>query len=361
MRKLLFVALLLAVAFAGVGRDALRAGTACTRKWQASTVPPVPNGLPTALNGVAAVSRNDVWAVGQHGVPEHTLIEHWDGRSWRMAISPPGVLSGIAAHSSHDVWAVGTTTTTARKSRPLIEHWDGRRWKIMQGANAPASQLYGVAAVSPTDVWAVGGSFSARRVWSTFVEHWDGHRWTQVPSPADQTPLDGLVALSADDVWAVGWSVGENGDHEGIQHWDGSSWSVALTRRFRDGGWYPSLSGVAGTSRNDIWAVGNAAAGPLAEHWNGSDWRPVPIPFAHFASRARNKVDSALGGVVALSPTNVWAVGFGMEHWNGRSFTVSNVTQNADLHDVSAVSANDLWAVGEASYQPLALHYACVK
>jgi hypothetical protein len=285
--------------------------------WRVSASPPVPDGT---LEAVAAVSAGDVWAVGRRGSsPEQTLVERWNGKEWRVLASRGGVLMDVAAVSSSDVWAVGTTTRLATASRPLIEHWDGRKWTIMTGARAPATQLYGVAAVSSSDVWAVGGTDRGDG-WTTFIEHWDGHLWKRVAGPPGQEPLDALAPFSSSDIWAVGWSVGEHGDHEGIQHWDGTSWQTALTRHFGKPNeyWYPGLSGVDGTSSHDLWVVGDAAAGPLVEHWDGVAWREVPIPFAHFAPRYDAKVDSSLNGVVALSATDVWAVGFGIEHWNGR-------------------------------------------
>ncbi len=68
------------------------------------------------LNGIAAVSATDVWAVGRYGDSngdEHTLIEHWNGSSWSAIPSPnPGGqsqgLSSVAAVSASDVWAVGS-------------------------------------------------------------------------------------------------------------------------------------------------------------------------------------------------------------------------------------------------------------
>jgi hypothetical protein len=52
---------------------------------------PSPNSGATdydVLNGVAAISPNDVWAVGNFmstgGTGQQSLIEHWDGVQWRI-------------------------------------------------------------------------------------------------------------------------------------------------------------------------------------------------------------------------------------------------------------------------------------
>src|SRR5205085_8696320 len=81
-----------------------------------SNVPSPNQGRSTSwLGGVAAVSANDVWAVGYSGCCDraNSLIEHWDGSTWKIVPSPnPGAydneLNGAAAVSANDVWAVGT-------------------------------------------------------------------------------------------------------------------------------------------------------------------------------------------------------------------------------------------------------------
>jgi hypothetical protein len=87
----------------------------CGPDW--TTVPsPNPGAYSNSLNGVAAVSSTDVWAVGYsydyYGGGSDSLIEHWDGTAWTTVPSPnPGTalnyLNGVAAVSSNDVWAVG--------------------------------------------------------------------------------------------------------------------------------------------------------------------------------------------------------------------------------------------------------------
>ena len=58
---------------------------------------PSPNGTDlntNTLNGVAAVSVNDVWAVGSYfnnrtDVNELALTEHWNGSAWKIVFPPP--------------------------------------------------------------------------------------------------------------------------------------------------------------------------------------------------------------------------------------------------------------------------------
>ena len=60
------------------------------------------------LHGVAAVTSNDVWAVGDRAAA--ALTEHWNGSTWSIVPSPTisGSLHGVAAVAANDVWAVGS-------------------------------------------------------------------------------------------------------------------------------------------------------------------------------------------------------------------------------------------------------------
>jgi hypothetical protein len=139
------------------------------------------------LTGVAAVSANDVWAVGDSlctsatcgatdndTAPPEALIEHWNGTNWKVVPSPIlgsyGQLNGIAAVSASNVWAVGekgfrrNSYGSFSPFGTLIEQWDGTGWNIVSSPNLGSSpgssenELTGVAAVSASDVWAVGSS-----------------------------------------------------------------------------------------------------------------------------------------------------------------------------------------------------------
>jgi hypothetical protein len=124
----------------------------------------------SVLHGVAAVSADDVWAVGYYGPPplgsKQTLAEHWDGSSWTIVPTPDfpddslSYLQGVAALSAGDVWAVGYYRRTANAgSQTLVVHWDGKSWAIVSTPTPRvASYLYGITAVAADDVWAVGYS-----------------------------------------------------------------------------------------------------------------------------------------------------------------------------------------------------------
>lgn len=114
-------------------------GTAWT---QAAT--PSPGYTGNALSAVAAVSSALAWAVGSYQVfkptgeiPTKTLLLQWNGTRWTRVTSPdPGAgvstLNGVAAASASDAWAVGYYQPQPNggpvPSTTLMMHWNGTAW-----------------------------------------------------------------------------------------------------------------------------------------------------------------------------------------------------------------------------------------
>jgi hypothetical protein len=135
-----------------------------------------------------------------------------------------------------------------------------------------------------------------------------------------------------------------------------------------------SLASVAAVTDNDVWTVGWAfnaqlnAYRTITEHWNGTRWSLVRSP------NATNGYNF-LNGVSVVTANDVWAVGQAangstyntlVEHWNGVAWSIvpsPNVADNSNiLEAISVVSANDIWAVGYSSdsnfnNHPLTIHW----
>ncbi len=318
------------------------------------------------LPAVAAISANDVWAVGDYsnGDIHQTLVEHWDGNSWSVVNSPNAGTGGnnfigVAAISANDMWAVGYYDN-GTSYQTLVEHWDGTAWAIVHSPSVGthSSFLSRVAAISANDVWAVG-FYDNGPAFLTLVEHWDGNSWSVANSPNTGTHdnyLYGVAAISANDVWAVGYYDNGNGTTSQtlVEHWDGNSWSVANSPNV--GTHDNNLVGVAAISANDVWAVGDYSNGDihqtLVEHWDGNSWSVVNSPNAGTGG-------NNLAGVAATSANDMWAVGYYengtsyqtlVEHWDGNSWGIvyspNGSTHGNNLVGVAATSANGVWAVG---------------
>jgi hypothetical protein len=312
--------------------------------WNGSTwsVTPTPDG-PNDVNwllGADAVASNNVWSVGFSATnpPEQsfrrTLIERWNGGSWSVVPSPnptpplsggpvSNELFGVAAVSANDVWAVGQSVDFGA-GRTLIVHWNGTGWSTVP---SPSPGTYGwlrsVSALSASDVWAVG-THHVNGSQLTLIVHWNGSAWSVVPSPNDgpfTQELFRVRALSADDVWAVGYHLAVFGFNQVYQttilHWNGSAWSVVPSPDVNQLSNY--LWSVDGTSPNDAWAVGFFDTGnelqTMTQHWDGLSWTIVPSP------NASTDIDE-LTDVAAVSPTDVWAVGQSFGFFTFDTFTL---------------------------------------
>ncbi len=281
---------------------------------------PSPNPQPNdVLLGVTAVSPTDIWAVGETWSAKYEvffpLAEHWDGQAWSVVstadlASGSGSFSNVAAVSADDVWAVGTQFSGpgygARST--LVEHWDGTSWQVVASPNpGNGSYLSSVTTISTDDVWAVGSSYVKSKSTVTLTEHWDGSQWSVVQSPdVDiEDSLESVSAVDATDVWAVGDyfedTSGGSLTFTLTEHFDGTRWSVVASPSPTDDN---NLLAVTAVGSDDVWAVGGAAAtqAALVEHWDGTQWNVAQEPYRHGS-------DNFLYAVDAGPAPGVWAAG----------------------------------------------------
>ena len=289
---------------------------------------PSPGTIYNALSSVASVSATDVWAVGSfnNGVAQ-TLVLHWDGISWEVIPSPNvgtqgSALSGVTTLSPTDAWAVGLAYPAVGVSRTLIEHWDGVSWKVVRSPSSGTTwnQLYGVSASSATDIWAVGHLYSGTDPSQTLIERWNGLRWTRVRSPTTQegSILVGVSSVSSTDAWAVGFRDEAGSPLTLALRWNGTRWRPVSTPHV---GVESVLYGVDALSPDFAWAVGRytasdgAAPRTLIEFWDGTAWTVFPSPNVGTAN-------NELQGVSALSEAEAWAVFYYSDTQTGAARTL---------------------------------------
>jgi hypothetical protein len=338
---------------------------------------PSPGTISNQLEGVAANSPADVWAVGGYGSldGQGTLAEHFDGAAWRRVPTPnmtedQNAFHAVSAVSATDVWAVGSWGRPLGDStefQPLIEHWDGHAWRIVDGAtNGSQGNLTGVAAISADDVWAVGDSYSIRSGNGLLFEHWDGTSWTSVAAPTQNIVSDPGYRVSAvgpNDVWVVGLSYDEDADtdHPVFYHWDGISWEIVPGPEVDSG--YHVRFALTAVASDDVWAAVNRIscvcdeAALVLEHWDGTAWSVAPNPpvkvsyYAQLAMASSSSDDIWVVGQVEGS-----GAGFS-QHWDGTSWTtirVGNGRSAQDLLGAGALPSRQVFAVGDAPGRSLA-------
>jgi hypothetical protein len=262
----------------------------------------------------------------------------------------------------------------------------------------PANTNYGVmrdvAVVSSDDVWAVGStaqyvgplqSTGGPQIW-----HFDGAAWEMVATPFPQlyagsggVSLEAVAAVSANDVWAAGTKLAQDplsgfvGSQVFVIHWDGSSWSEVSAPSTPSGASGAIVRDIEVIAADDIWFVGDwnipsACRESLALHWDGSSFTRYSTPC--------NGLPGAGGGfgleaVSAVSSDDVWAVGGSGDgdfpytpvyiiHFDGSSWTHFEHTAPGYGHrlwGVEAIANDDVWAVGQYfdayGYHAYAVHW----
>jgi hypothetical protein len=258
---------------------------------------PSPGSHFNELRAVDASGPNDVWAVGRtaSGSGDRPLVVHFDGSEW-LEVAPPdeitGVLNGVAAISSSDVWAVGSVgDPAALLEEPVILHWDGTLWSAVDPGRAVGqarSALLDIVAAGTDDLWVAGYLRN-----QPLLVRYFGQEWSRL-DVSSRGPANAIRPVSSTDAWAVG---------EPLLRFDGTEWIEGDALRSSD-----ELFGVASVSAEDVWTVGLRAVGDEGRgratvlRFDGESWIDVQGPSIPGSD--------ALLGVDALPDGTVLAVGY---------------------------------------------------
>ena len=215
-------------------------------------------------------------------------------------------------------------------------------WTVVSVPPARQSAiLSSVSAASDSNAWAVGHTVNSGGYPGPLADHWNGTSWQQTTVPnngssINKISLSAVSAATTTDAWTVGISYTQQQyQHPLAYHWDGRSWTQISTNT--DGASFSGQLGVADIGTGNAWAVGYGL-----EHWNGTSWSVMPAPPA---------APAALTGVTSSSSSSVWAVGgSAILFWNGTSWTTvsgADPSSSSVLYGVSTrPGAAPTWAVG---------------
>jgi len=363
--------------------EASLAATPCTSGWQVVDSPN-PGPISNSLLGLDQGSGGEIWAVGSYSQTGafHTLTQRWSGGEWQTVASPDGnpgysSLASVAIVSSNDVWAVGRSSDL-NSPLTLTEHWDGSSWSVVASPALTESYLSDVAVITSANVLAVGKYNPRGDYDQPLMLRWSGTSWSKVTLPnvsGTNNYLDRLVVIAANDIWAVGerTSISYN-VVPFMLHWDGTSWQLTdgPTRSGFIGLYNQFFNSISAVTSNDVWAVGvfvdssNEVNG-FVMHWDGTRWLYVPDP------TYQDQPFKSVQAVTALAANDVWVAGYTnvagpllFAHWDGSSWSVPLVVANLtrpQVNDMIALSATELWAVGRqgdnGTRRTLTLHNTC--
>jgi hypothetical protein len=371
------------------GTPGPKATLTCSGGWNVVPTPAF-GSLDNDLAAVSASSSTDAWAVGEYYPPAtpNVLADlgmHFDGTRWTAyALPDVGInensLLAVSDPPSSLAWAVGYFMSADYKQRTLVEHWDGTTWKVVPSPNpaGTGSILYGVDALSDTNVWAVGGHQGATGIWHPLAEHWNGTAWTVVPMPDPGGGGNLLYAVSGSDansLVAVGQQAGTAFPSKAlVEGWNGSTWQILPAPTSTE-----TLTPLAVTGTTAGYTlVGQAETNVVPNTTLVSTGTTSSATLAITPSSGSGEND--LFGAAVSADGTTWAVGWYIDpatgnhktlvlgSSNGGPWTLAsspNPSGNASdngLAGVAAVPGGGVWAVGitgnsPGNPRPLALYH----
>jgi hypothetical protein len=337
------------------------------------------------LLGVAALSNSDVWAVGYYAQPFSApgaflnLAMHWNGANWTITSVPNPAQNGadqlkkVAAISTNNVWAIGGHGAS------YTLRWNGSSWSqvplpaVLNRGAAVNTSLEDIVALSANDVWVVGAKDSGSGSTLTLAMRWNGTQWTEVPTPNVAQPpgspspfysqaLRSVTALGPNNVWAAGYYLVGNSYRTLVLHWNGLQWSIVSSPNGPTGDGL--LNGIAASGPAEVLAVGEYDKSSttqfgkgLAMAWNGTAWNVALPPMP--AGAVANPLNSVTArGAADFYATGQWqnsAQGLNtyVLRWNGAKWSQlpsdnmpgSGTGANL-LQDITRDSSGNIWTVG---------------
>lgn len=213
-----------------------------------------------------------------------------DTASWQHVpvpaqVRPQAALNEAVALGPDRAWAVGADAVgRSAPGFPLLLRWDGTAWK-RQGLPGARWQgeLLSVAATAPTSVWAVGRDTAG----AARLLRFNGTAWSESRPPRGVVLTE--VVTGAGETWLIGT---RDGAQALLRH-DGRGWQDLPVPP-------GSVYGLHIKAADDVWAAGSNDSAAAVSHWNGKEWQQTIVD---------GFPRSAVGSVLAVSPTEVWAGG----------------------------------------------------
>ncbi|MEU9065764.1 hypothetical protein AB0D60_02570 [Streptomyces sp. NPDC048306] len=204
-----------------------------------------------------------------------------------------------------------------------------------------------------------------------------GARWSAADlTDVGHAALTGVTRVDGDTTWAYGVKVRQEGKVQPrtplllARDDDERSWREIPMPAFADRA--NQISSIDAVSQEDAWAVGlyeESRGAFLTQHWDGTEWRVVDAP----APDGIRLAGAGLLDVSARTADDVWAVGWlivvdsevpnpnkpggtiqethaeaMLQHWDGEAWHLVPVPDAASLwtYSVTALADDDVWVSG---------------
>ncbi|GLZ33563.1 hypothetical protein Lesp02_57510 [Lentzea sp. NBRC 105346] len=276
-------------------------------------------------------------------------------RGWTP--TPSGVEKGditaVAALDAQRAWAVGYRLVSDNEARPVALRWNGSSWA--QESELPRDSFpFGLEVRSPSDIWTIGDG----------VQHWNGSTWSAASFPPASDGYfmpESLDSVPSGQAWVVGRLVNDSvkDQHPVAYAWNGTAWSRVSLPDLGIG----ALQSVVAVAPNNIWAAGFAAGTPqtsLVVHFDGVSWQRVSSPSVPGAHTWISGLYASGGELFAVGGSNSGAADRPFAaRWDGRQWAVTRTPPIADgrLRAVTATGDGSVYAVGGKGAVTVLLRY----
>lgn len=243
-------------------------------------------GFTDRVFGLYCAAEDDVFAATEWG-----KIYRYDGSVWTLVFNTATMtkVRGIWGSSANDVYAVGDDVTGLSG---VLVHFDGDSWTEQVGFfSKPPKGVYGI---DSDNVFVIGGPVTTNATNGGFLDYYDGSSWTTLIANAPSR----FKAVWADNNTV--FAVGDQGYAVSID-------LVTEDQTDHDTQATEDLRAVWGSSKNDVFAVGNAG---VIQHYDGTAWTTMDSGMS----------DDEFFGVWGTGPDNVYAVtryGSAILHYDG--------------------------------------------
>jgi hypothetical protein len=224
---------------------------------------------------VAAISRNDAWAVGDTGsaTTPDAIAAHWNGKVWRLVPVPLKrfVPVSVSARPGSRAWIFGYQDEAGVDTNDFPAYGlerVGGSWHVHRLPSATAEwDVLGdlqSAVINNADVWVTGNGSSLGQPTDNIAWNWTGISW--VRHPLHVSGVRSISASSSGNVWVAGQ---RSKGRTFALHWNGTAW-----RRMR----IPDLTdgSVVADSAHNVWLAGSVLRNQVevaaVARWNGMRW-----------------------------------------------------------------------------------------
>jgi len=276
------------------------------------------------LRSVVTVSDTQAWAVGQTSTGD--VIARYKKNDWISEALPADYdqvhseLMYVDAGVEKNGWIVGQAIDPSRHdlgyetSIGLVLYNGGTHWVQSHVIADPINDglgFYCVCALNDHCIWAGGQQTTS--IWGDIhdvIYFWDGDAWTKqfygTVGMYGSSNITQISALSPTSAWATSGS-----GH--IYHWDGATWSVQYLNPHTGSN---ALFTICATDATHVWAGGYSVGSSEILYYDGNSWVLTPmvmelwIPAGHGYPEGWYPLPySAIGDISAISNNDLWAVG----------------------------------------------------